>query len=47
MVMIVYTVIGLPLTMVFLANIGGKMADFITYVYSRFKRKNKNWPLGD
>lgn len=32
---ILYALIGLPLTMVFLANIGGIMADFITYLYSR------------
>ncbi|TRY77873.1 hypothetical protein TCAL_12278 [Tigriopus californicus] len=30
-----YALIGLPLTMVFLANIGGIMADSITYLYSR------------
>eukprot|EP00095_Tigriopus_kingsejongensis_P009549 maker-scaffold114_size351134-snap-gene-2.15 protein:Tk09549 transcript:maker-scaffold114_size351134-snap-gene-2.15-mRNA-1 annotation:"potassium channel subfamily k member 3-like" len=32
---ILYALIGLPLAMVFLANIGGIMADFITYLYSR------------
>lgn len=33
--LIIYVLVGLPLTMVFLANIGNIMANFITYVYSR------------
>ena len=35
LILIIYILIGLPLTMVFLANIGNKMADIITYLYSR------------
>ena len=32
---ILYTIIGLPITMVFLANIGGAMANALKYTYSR------------
>lgn len=35
LMLIIYILIGLPLTMVFLANIGNKMADIITWIYSR------------
>lgn len=32
---IVFTILGLPLTMIFLANIGGSMSRGVTYAYSR------------
>ena len=34
--MIAYILVGLPIMMMFLANIGGIMADWLTHSYSRF-----------
>ena len=34
--LVLYTILGLPMMMVFLANIGGVMAKALKYSYSRF-----------